>query len=266
MNLDQFLIEPDQMPTMPHVIVKALNTIKDEYTGIKELSKIISCDQSLSTKILTLVNSAHYSLPNKIISINKAVGLIGMNQAKNIIISIAMKSIYSDGKEKDIWSHSIRCAVCCEHLATEFKVMSPDEAFMLGFLHDIGKTMLNKQNPQLYSKVLDLERRGLSSTEAEEMYFKTNHANIGFYIATQWEFSEVIANAIKYHHNPLKSPMEAAAALVHYSDQLSKETVDDPAFDPEIARTTKIFIKDYFSYKRIIEEKTNQLLSTLSAC
>lgn len=264
MDLKQFLIEPDQMPTMPHVVIKALNIIKDEDAGIKELSKIISCDQSLSTKILALVNSAHFSLPQKIISINKAVGLIGMNRTKNIVISIAMKSIFSDKKEKDIWNHSIKCAVACEQIATEFRLMSPDEAFMLGFLHDIGKMILNRQNAQQYIKVLELERRGVSIIEAEEMYFKTNHADIGYYLAIQWAFSEIISDAIKYHHDPLKSSMKNIAAVVHFADLLSKETIDEPSFDPEIITSVNFYIKDYLSYRKTIQEKTDQLLSALS--
>lgn len=264
MNLEQFLVEPEQMPTIPHVLVKALNLIKDEDTGIKELSKVISCDQSLATKVLKFVNSAHFSLPNKIISINKAVGLLGMNQTKNIIISIAMKSVLSDEKEKDIWLHSIRCAVGCEYLAAEFKTINPDEAFMIGFLHDIGKLILSKHNPQMYKRVLDLEQRGLDIIEAEEMYLKTNHAAVGYYLATQWEFSEVIAEAIKYHHNPLKSSMEEVAAIVYYADKSAEETILEPSFDPEVARTTKIYIKDYNKYSKAINEKTEQLLSALS--
>lgn len=264
MDFKQYMLEPESLPAMPHVVVKALNIIKDEHAAINELSKIISCDESMSTKILKLVNSAHYSLSQKIISMNKAVTLIGLNQTKNIIVAIAMKSILADASDKDIWNHSIRSAVCCELLAKEFNIMSPDEAFMLGFLHDVGKIILNKKDKKMYSKVLDLQKRGIEAIESEEMYFKTNHADIGFYIANQWKFSEVIADAIKFHHTPLGSEMVDVAAMVYYANELSKETIDDPMFDPEIEAATKINIKDYLSYKKLINEKTDDLLSVLS--
>lgn len=264
MDLKQYLMEPEHLPTMPQVVLKALSIIKNENAAIAELSKSVSCDESMSAKILKLVNSAHYSLPQKIISVNKAIALIGLNQTKNIIVSIAMKSILSQDGDEEIWDHSIRCAVCCENLAREFKILNPDEAFIIGFMHDIGKMVLKKQDADMYSKVLDLVRRGMSYIDAEDMYFKINHAEVGFYIANQWGFSEVTANAIRFHHSPLDSKIENIAAMVYYANELSKETIEEPFFDPEIVRVTKIYIKDYLSYKKMISEKTDNLLSALS--
>lgn len=263
MQLEQFFLEPEQIPTMPHVIVKALNVIKDDNSGIKELAKVIACDQSLSTKVLKLVNSAHYGLPHKVDSTYKAVALLGINQTKNIIISIAMKSILLQDKEKEIWDHSIRCAVACEILAKEFNIISPEEAFVLGFLHDIGKVLLSRTDSKIYQKIIDLMKRGVDAIEAEEMYLRTNHAIIGAYVVKQWEFSDVIINAIKHHHRPLKSSDEKIPSLVYYADILADDSMVEPSFDTEIARVTRIYIKDFFKTKQKVKEETDKLLSLL---
>lgn len=263
MNLEEFLVEPNQIPAMPHVIVKALNIIKDEDSGIKELANIISYDQALSTQVLKLVNSAYYGFSQQIISINKAVGLIGMSQTKNIIITVAMKSMISSSGGKDLWKHSIKCGVACEYLAKNFKLMSPDEAFILGFLHDIGKILLQKKNPQLYIKANELTERGLNILEAEEIFFKTNHADVGFYLASQWKLSIIVANAIKYHHNPLKSSMLNVASLVYFADRLTKKDLRKPYFNSEVEDRTNIHIKDPLECMEIIEEKSSLLLSEL---
>lgn len=263
MSLEEFLIEPHQIPAMPHVIVKALNIIKDEESGMKELADIISYDQALSTQVLKLVNSAYYGFPQQIISINKALTLIGMSQAKNIIITVAMKSMFSSTGGKDLWQHSIKCGVACEYIAKEFKLMSPDEAFILGFLHDIGKILLSRKSPHLYKKATDLAQRGLDVVEAEQIFFKTNHAEVGFFLATQWKLSIIIANAIKYHHEPTKSSMINVASLVYFADRLTQENFRRPYFDEEIEKRTNIHIKNPLEYREIVEEKSNILLSQL---
>lgn len=263
MNLDEFLIEPNQIPAMPHVIVKALNIIKDEDSGINQLANIISYDQALSTQVLKLVNSAYYGFSQQIISINKAIGLIGMSQTKNIVITVAMKSMISSNGGRDLWQHCIKCGVACEYLAKSFKLMNPDEAFILGFLHDIGKILLQKKNPQLYIKANELTERGLDIIEAEEIYFKTNHAEVGFFLASQWKLSIIVANAIKYHHNPLKSSMLNVAALVYFADTLVKNNLRKPYFSAEVENRTNIHIKDPLEVREIIEEKSSILLSEL---
>ncbi len=263
MSLNEFLIEPTQIPAMPHVIVKALNIIKDEASGINELANIISFDQALSTQVLKLVNSAYYGFSQQITSINKAIGLIGMNQTKNVILTVAMKSMLSTAGGKDLWQHSVKCAIACEHLAKEFKLMNPDEAFILGFLHDIGKILLYKKSSLLFAKANDLSKRGLNIIEAEKIFFKTNHTEVGFFLASQWKLSIIIANAIKYHHDPLKSSMLNVASLVYFADNLVKENLRKPYFDPEIERRTNIRIQDPLGYNELIEEKSSILLSEL---
>ena len=263
MSLDEFLIEPYQIPSMPQVIVKALNIIKDEDSGIKELADIISYDQALTTQVLKLVNSAYYGFPQQIVSISRAITLLGMNQTKNIIITVAMKSILTTNGGKDLWQHSIRCGVACEYIAKEFKLMNPDEAFILGFLHDIGKILLYKKNSKLYTKSAEIAQRGLDVIEAEEIFFKTNHAEVGFYLASKWKLSIILANAIKYHHDPIKSSMSNVASLVYFADKLSQQTFRKPYFDPEIVKRTNIRIEDPAAYREIIEEKSSVLLSEL---
>lgn len=263
MNLNEFLIDPNQIPAMPQVIVKALSIIKDEDSGVRQLADIISYDQALSTQVLKLVNSAYYGFSQQITSITKAIGLIGMNQTKNIIITVAMKSMLTTGGGKDLWEHSIKCGVASEQIAKQYKLMNPDEAFILGFLHDIGKIVLAKKSLRLFQKANELANRGLNAIEAEEIFFKTNHADIGFFLATKWKLSVIIANAIKYHHDPLKSSMLNVAALVYFADRLTKPILKKPYFDPDVEKRTNIYIENPLEFRETIDEKSSILFSEL---
>ena len=82
------------VPAMPNVVIQALNIVKDPNSSIKDLGDIISYDQSLSLKVLNLVNSAYYGFAQQITSITRALALLGMNQAKNIIVAVFIDLLY----------------------------------------------------------------------------------------------------------------------------------------------------------------------------
>ena len=84
-NISKLLNNLKDVPAMPNVVIKALNIVKDPDSSLKDLGDIISYDQSLSIKVLNLVNSAYYGFAQQISSITRALTLLGMNQAKNII-------------------------------------------------------------------------------------------------------------------------------------------------------------------------------------
>ena len=156
----QLAAEFKEIPPMPNVMIKALNIIKNPTTGIAELAKIMQVDQAISTKTLSLVNSAFYGFRQQITSINKALVVLGMMKAKNIIMSLALKQMMTAQGSRELWEHSIKCAVAAEILAKEYKVINPDDAFVIAFLHDIGKMLLNSKNPLKYSKVRYLASQG----------------------------------------------------------------------------------------------------------
>ena len=139
---NQILAEFKEIPPMPNVMLKALAVIKNPTTGIAELAKIMQVDQAISTKTLSLVNSAFYGFRQQITSINKALVILGMMKAKNIIMSLALKQMMTAQGSRELWEHSIKCAVAAEILAKEYKIINPDDAFVIGFLHDIGKIFI----------------------------------------------------------------------------------------------------------------------------
>jgi HD-like signal output (HDOD) protein len=146
---------------MPSVIVRVLNVMKKPTVSMKELGDIVVYDQSLTIKILALVNSAYYGFSQQISSISIALSLLGMVKVKNIIVAVAMKPMMSNAGDKELWKHSIRVAAGCEYLAKLTKIMDADEAFIAGFIHDVGKIVLHTTNPKLYDKVV---------TKGDELY------------------------------------------------------------------------------------------------
>jgi len=263
-NMNDLINSLKEVPAMPNVIVHALNVIKDPESSMKELARIVGFDQSLSTKVLTLVNSAYYGFPQQITSIGRAISLIGMSKAKNIIITVAMRPMLVSHGDKELWKHSIQTAVGCEHIAKNLKIMDADEAFVIGFLHDLGKMVLNIKDPQLYDRVKETTSTGSNILEVELAYYGTTHCQMGSLLAKRWQLPLLINNAIKYHHNPNLSSIPVACSLVYLVDSLVKENFDPASLDPNVMKNLKIQLDQPQILRESILAKASLLLRELS--
>lgn len=263
-NLNHLINSLKDVPAMPNVIVHALNIMKDPDSNAKELAAVISYDQSLSMKVLTLVNSAYYGFPQQITSIHRAIALIGMSKAKNIIVTVAMRPMLISQGDKELWKHSIRTAVGCEYLASHFKFMDPDEAFVIGFLHDLGKMVLNLKDAKLYEKVTDMARMNSNIIETERAFFGTDHCQMGSLLAKKWQLPILIANAIKYHHEPNLSSMPVACTLVYAIDKVVQDGGDFSNLDPNVMKNIKLEVAQPQILRETILAKADILLNELS--
>ncbi len=249
---------------MPSVIVKALNIMKKPTASMKELGDIVMFDQSLTIKILALVNSAYYGFSQQISSINIALSLLGMVKVKNIIVAVAMKPMMSNQGDKELWKHSMRVAAGCEYLANLTKLMDSDEAFISGFVHDVGKMVLHMSNEKMYTKVVEAVNDGADILDAERKYFDTDHVKTGSLLAKRWQLPILLANIISYHHNPSLSSIPVPCSLVCLVDKLVQENFNPGSLDKDFIKTLGIDFADIDDLRTTILQKAELLISELA--
>ena len=249
---------------MPSVIVKALNIMKKPTASMKELGDIVMFDQSLTIKILALVNSAYYGFSQQISSINIALSLLGMVKVKNIIVAVAMKPMMSNAGDKELWKHSMRVAAGCEYLAKLTKIMDEDEAFIAGFVHDVGKIVLHMANEKLYTKVAKAIEEGLDVLEAEKKYFDSDHVKTGSLLAKRWQLPILLANIISYHHAPSLSSIPVPCNLVSLIDKVVQTEFNPNSVDKDFIKSLGIDIEDLEDLREAVLQKAEVLISELS--
>lgn len=250
---------------MPSVIVKVLNVMKKPTVSMKELGDLVMFDQSLTVKILALVNSAYYGFSQQISSISIALSLLGMVKVKNIIVAVAMKPMMSNAGDKELWKHSIKVAAGCEYLASLTKVMDADEAFIAGFIHDIGKMVLHMTNPKLYEKVVKVvNEENTDILDTERHYFDSDHVKTGSLLAKRWQLPILLANIVSYHHNPSLSSIPVPCNLVCAVDKLVQENFNPNLLDKDFLKTLGIDLDDIEDLREAITNKANLMISELS--
>lgn len=263
-NTIELINKLKDIPAMPNVIIKILQMIKDESSSITDLASMISYDQALCIKVLALVNSAYYGFAQQINSLQRALPLLGLQKIKNIVVAVAMRPMFLNQGDKELWEHSIRVAVGCEYLAQKTKIADEDDAFVIGFLHDIGKIVLNMSDHSKYLKVKDFVADGADIIDTERLFFKTSHVQTGALLAKRWQLPVLITNAVKYHHNPEESSIKPPCKLINFVDKILQNNFNIESIDERILTDYKIDIEELSNVISIIRHKADALLLELS--
>ncbi|MCD6161940.1 MAG: HDOD domain-containing protein [candidate division Zixibacteria bacterium] len=223
-TVKSILAKQINLPSPPIIIQKLQSHITEEDVNNKELAEIIETDASFTARILRLVNSPFYGFVGRIKSVEEAITMLGFNTVHQLLLTTSMlNTVKVENKIIDLnkfWLHSFSVGVMAKHLLCKADKDIQNEGFMGGILHDIGRMIFVKMDPDRFisfytqeDKVIDLE------SEAE--YFDINHQELGKILAEKWNFPESISSAIAYHHFPDEAPdYQLLASAVNIADML----------------------------------------------
>lgn len=218
------------LPTLPKVVTQITNLLQNPRTSADEVGRAITMDQSLSSKVLKLVNSAFYGFPGRINTITHAIVILGFNTVKNIVLtaSIFEKLGGRGGNQsfdlEKFWLHSIGTGVIGKEISKKINFRFQEETFIAGLLHDIGKIITFKYMPEDFAKVCAArEEQNCLLMEAEKKVMDVTHDEIGGWLGQKWNLPEDLRFAILYHHLPrLGAKHETMVSVIHLADILAR--------------------------------------------
>lgn len=139
-----------ELPIFDGVALKLQETLSNDNYNTGDLAKIVRQDQSLTSKILKMANSAFYSGLTPITTIENAVVRLGVKSLVNMVMMVTQNKSYKLLNKnckwmEPLWRHSLGVAAASRWLAEHLGLNKyVEEAFLAGLLHDIGKLLLLK--------------------------------------------------------------------------------------------------------------------------
>ncbi|MHB1014506.1 MAG: HDOD domain-containing protein [Desulfurivibrionaceae bacterium] len=244
-----------ELPTISAVANEINASDKNDALTAKSLGAIITRDPALTATVLKLANSAYYGMAREITSTERAVTVLGFDTIKNLALTIAVFHVFKnqDGQLLDLkglWYHSLGVALAAKHLALHSPILAcdktlPEQAFICGILHDIGKIAFAKNLPAEMAEILRQTRSGpIVQHEIEKNILGFNHQKAGQAMAEAWNFPEDYQTIIRLHHTPSvatvgDNPKVAALIMaVYLGNKIAKALQLGESTDPHMAKVT----------------------------
>ena len=197
------------LPSLPLLYKQLDEELKSKIVAIKKIGDIISQDITMTAKILQMVNSAFFGLPQKIIDPVQAVNFLGMDTIKSLVLFHNLFSTFNNDSLiqnylQQIWVHSFKVAFGAKKIM-EIRGESRqvlEKTFAAGLLHDIGKLVLvetKEYRDEILNcnDVLYREHR-----EFEQKIFGADHSIIGGYLLGLWGLPDYMIESTAFHHSP----------------------------------------------------------------
>ncbi len=191
------------LPSLPTTVVRIMQMLDDPNASLQDVGKAIAQDPSLSFKSLRLVNSAFYSLRDKVNSVERGVVLLGIKVVRNLILTASVFETFKGG-EASLLRHAVACGTAGRILSNRAgaAISDPNEAFMYGLLHDVGKIIMQQNLPAEWERISAKVIEGKFPAHViEHRELGVDHAELGALLGTRWKLQEDLVAAIGGHHD-----------------------------------------------------------------
>lgn len=230
------------IPMLPSLALEVADIALNPDAPVTRITALVSKDPVLATKVIQLANSAFSASATDVTSIQEAVVRMGTTAIRNIVTASCLTSmmeapgIYGN-RGRDLIDHSIGTAYLAR-LVAEYCGEPPDDAFLYGLLHDLGKLLILRLG--------HMPATGIESPSEQviDQFLTEQHALFGGHMLAQWHLPHVLHDPIVWHHQPdeaVERPLAAAVAyaanrLAHrYGFGCDRQDFD-PLADPAFAR------------------------------
>ncbi len=237
-QIEVILQSVDSLPTLTPVATRVLNIGSSDRADFGELTRLIEADPALTSRIIGLCRRASLGLGDRITTVKRALVMLGFEAVRAAVLSVSVYDLVSgEAAERDarlewsvggegpgrafdrvgFWMYSVGVASAAELLAAGNRKLrvKPDEAFVAGLLHGLGKPILDLLLPRAYGRVVELaEKRRADMAPIEREIFGIDHHAAARRIAERWGLPPALRDAVWLYDHPLSGLPEGVAVDV----------------------------------------------------
>lgn len=228
-NMDDLVNKIEELPPLPSVASQIIRLLSDPNSSPEELETLIGQDQALVAKLIKVSNSVLFAGYQKVASLQRALTRLGVRTVKNLVLAASAHNFFPQNNSRIgiwsqiLWHHSVECGMAARRIAMRVGYNDPEEAFVGGVVHDIGKLVIMLKLSDKFQQIQKLkEKNNLADIEIEKQVIGYDHQAIGEILLKKWNMPATIQTCVRYHHNGhTEGQSHTIALIVGYGNYLS---------------------------------------------
>jgi len=203
---------------MPHILIKLLAHLQADDLGMAELAALVATDAGMTGKILAVANSSAYHRGARQANLEQAMMALGTDMIKILVIGDSVFQTFNSFPNSGatdlrlFWKQSLTTAVLAREIARRIGYAQPEEAYLAGLLHNVGRLALLATAPREYAFNFTA-RDDEDLCAVEQRTLQITHAEAGAWLIERWQLDSFLADSVLYHHEP-SARLEAAHPLI----------------------------------------------------
>jgi len=196
-----------RLPAMPQILIKLLAHLQADDLGMPELAALVAKDAGMTGKVLTVANSSAYHRGGRQPNLEQAMVSLGTDMIKTLVISDSVFQTFNSFPNsgatdlRAFWKNSLTAAVLARDLARHLNYSQPEEAYLAGLLHNVGRLALLATAPKEYGFNFTA-RDDEDLCAVEQRTLQITHAEAGAWLIERWQLDSFLSDAVLYHHEP----------------------------------------------------------------
>ena len=245
-NFRDIIDRINTVPSLPEVVTQVCQLVNDPDSDARDVEAIVVKDPAMAAKMLRMVNSVYYGLPQPVQSLGQAVPILGFKTIRSIALSISVINLFQQHTAafsmKAFWMHSSVCACLCRLVAERADACDPEQGFVLGLLKDIGKILLVENAPNEVRAIIAISKEfGYSFRRATREVIDTDDAEIGAWLLERWNLGAELTDTVRWQGDLEKVANKRLGSICQFADYtcaLKKVRVsgdcDEATLDPAV--------------------------------
>lgn len=217
-----------EIPRFSATASQLVNELNDPDVKVPKVVQLIECEPTIGSRVLKMANSPLYGATRAISTIGHAIVILGFRCVSQQAIAAASGDLFKAGTDAckkqrlETYSQSLGIATAARFIAQKTKIANPDEAFLCGVVHDVGKLILFQHACEDYARLLAESPLG-DSTDLEIDKYGISHATLGGQCGEAWALPGAICASIANHHLSFSQAQEPLSKVLILSSYLARK-------------------------------------------
>lgn len=195
----------DVLPSTARVPMRILELHRCKTSTLQQYGEALMSDASLSSRILSLANSAWAGQGNKAVTkISDAIRLIGVNNLMPLLFGLSLAGVFNRAdiapSHRDaLWKTALLKATVARYIARQDDPANAEEAFLCALLQDIALPAMYACDAAAASELANVLDMDSSASRERDLYGMT-HAEVAGVIAARLKLPDAFVKSIATHH------------------------------------------------------------------